>query len=123
VRDAAYLAELRERAVWRVSTAPSRGPSVVAGLTGTALAWFYDWGGGLVWIATDASGDAGAAAIRAAVKAQGGHATLVRAPEPLRAAIDVFEPLDPALMALTRGLKASFDPAGVLNPGRMYAGI
>jgi glycolate oxidase FAD binding subunit len=35
----------------------------------------------------------------------------------------VFEPQSDALMTLTRGIKASLDPAGILNPGRMYAGI
>jgi glycolate oxidase FAD binding subunit len=85
--------------------------------------WFYDWGGGLVWIATAAAGDAGAAAIRAAVRTTGGHATLVRAPAEVRAAVDVFEPLSEPLMRITAGLKTAFDPAGVLNPGRMYAGV
>ena len=53
----------------------------------------------------------------------GGHATLVRAPAETRSILDVFEPQPEALMTITRGIKASFDPAGILNPGRMYAGI
>jgi len=85
--------------------------------------WFYDWGGGLIWIATSATGDAGATAIRAAVRMVGGHATLVRAPAEVRAAVDVFEPLSEPLMRITAGLKTAFDPASVLNPGRMYAGV
>ncbi len=68
-------------------------------------------------------GDAGAAAIRAALAGRGGHATLVRAPDAVRAAVAVFEPLAPALAAVTAGLKASFDPDGLLNPGRMYGGV
>jgi glycolate oxidase FAD binding subunit len=84
---------------------------------------FYDWGGGLIWMATDPSGDAGAAVVRAAVGAFGGHATLVRAPAEVRAAVDVFEPQPEPIMRLTAGIKAAFDPAGILNPGRMYAGI
>jgi glycolate oxidase FAD binding subunit len=36
---------------------------------------------------------------------------------------DVFEPLEPSLAALARRVKESFDPKGVLNPGRMYVGI
>lgn len=123
VRDGTALAEPRQRVVWRISTAPSRGAAVVAALGPLVLGRFYDWGGGLVWIAADAAGDAGAAAIRAVLKREGGHATLVRGPEPLRAAIEVFEPLSPPIMALTRGIKAAFDPSGVLNPGRMYAGV
>jgi glycolate oxidase FAD binding subunit len=123
VRDVTLLAEPRERAVWRVSTAPTKGPAVAEVSRALAARWYYDWSGGLLWIATDASGDAGAAAIRAAVRAHGGHATLVRAPVEVRAAVDVFEPLSAPLMQLTAGIKTAFDPAGILNPGRMYAGI
>ena len=83
----------------------------------------YDWGGGLVWIALPAAGDAGAQIIRGALNAAGGHATLVRASAALRAAVDVFQPQEPALAALTKRVKESFDPKGVLNPGRMWAGV
>lgn len=125
VRDATPLAEPREAAIWRISTAPTRGPAVTAAIAAERGArWFYDWGGGLIWLATDASDDAGAAVIRAAVKAAGsGHATLVRAPETLRAAVPVFEPLPEPLMRITAGIKAAHDPAGIFNPGRMYAGV
>ena len=84
--------------------------------------WFFDGGGGLVWLATAATGDAGAATVRAAL-GSGGHATLVRAPEAVRAAVPVFEPLSEPLMRITAGLKAAHDPAGLFNPGRMYAGL
>ncbi|HEY8566837.1 MAG TPA: glycolate oxidase subunit GlcE [Beijerinckiaceae bacterium] len=124
VRDAAFLVEPRDAAVWRLSTAPTRAPALVDAIAARLDArWFYDWGGGLVWLACPATGDVGAAAIREALRPVGGHATLVRAPVEVRAAVDVFEPLDSALMRITSGIKASFDPAGVLNPGRMYAGI
>ena len=53
----------------------------------------------------------------------GALATLIRAPAEVRAAVDVSEPQGDALMRISAGVKASFDPAGVLNPGRMYAGI
>ncbi|AWB23429.1 FAD-binding protein [Methylobacterium currus] len=110
-------------AVWRVSTAPSRGPTVTAAIAAARPArWFYDWGGGLVWLATPATGDAGASDVRAALGGAG-HATLVRAPDPVRAAVPVFEPLSEPLMRITAGLKAAHDPAGLFNPGRMYAGI
>jgi glycolate oxidase FAD binding subunit len=124
VRDATAFSGLGERAVWRVSTAPMKGPDLVAQVAQEVDAqWFYDWGGGLVWIATPTVGDAGAAPIREATRALGGHAILVRAPEALRSELDVFEPQADPVMALTRGIKASFDPSGILNPGRMYAGI
>ena len=124
VRDCAPLCEPREAAVWRISVAPSQAAALVARI-GRALAerHFYDWGGGLIWLSADAAGDAGAALIRGAMRGLGGHATLLRAPAQVRAAIDVFEPLTPAVFKLTAGLKKSFDPAGILNHGRMYAGI
>jgi len=53
----------------------------------------------------------------------GGHATLVRAPAAMRAAVDVFEPQSPAVAAVSKRVKESFDPKGVLNPGRMWAGV
>jgi glycolate oxidase FAD binding subunit len=124
VRDATLLAEPRERAVWRISTAPTKGPDVAAQVAHTLDArWYYDWSGGLLWIAADAAGDAGAAAIRAATRQHGGHGTLVRAPAEVRAVVDMFEPLSAPLMQLTAGIKTAFDPAGIFNPGRMYAGV
>ena len=112
------------RALWRISTASTRGPVLVAQITRTLEArYFYDWGGGLIWLATDDAGDAGAQIIRAATAAFGGHATLVRASTETRASVDVFEPLAAATMTLTKGIKAAFDPQAILNPGRMYAGV
>ena len=125
VRDVApFAAELSREAVWRVSTAPTKG-HVFTALVARRLEcrWFYDWGGGLVWLACRPEGDAGAAAIRAALAETGGHATLIRAPAEIRAAVDVFQPLSEPLRRLTAGIKASLDPAGVFSPGRMYAGI
>jgi glycolate oxidase FAD binding subunit len=123
VRDVIPLCEPRDRAVWRISVKPTDGPKLVEAVREVAQAWFYDWGGGLVWLATAPEGDAGAATIRAAVKQLGGHATLMRAPEDMRAVVDVFEPQSEAVMRLTRNLKQAFDPKGILNPGRMYAGV
>jgi len=124
VRDATPLAEPRDAALWRISTAPTHGPAVAAAVAAERDArWFFDWGGGLIWLATGAQGDAGADAVRKAVRAQGGHATLVRAPDAVRAAVPVFEPLAEPLMRLTAGIKVAHDPNGLLNPGRMYAGL
>ncbi|KQP73280.1 2-hydroxy-acid oxidase [Methylobacterium sp. Leaf113] len=124
IRDVVALSEPREAAIWRIATAPTHAPAVTAAIASRREArWFYDWGGGLIWLATDAAGDAGAEIVRAAVRAEGGHATLVRAPEAVRAAVAVFEPLSEALMRITAGIKAAHDPQGLFNPGRMYAGL
>ncbi|MBX9824790.1 MAG: FAD-binding protein [Xanthobacteraceae bacterium] len=108
--------------LWRVSTAPSRGHEF-AGLLPGGARWFADWAGGLIWAALPPSDDAGAAAIRSASSKVGGHATLIRAPAAVRAAVDVFEPQHGALAGVSKRVKESFDPKGVLNPGRMWAGV
>jgi glycolate oxidase FAD binding subunit len=114
--------------LWRISTAPARGAEVATIIGEAAGAeLLFDWAGGLVWVAPAPTDEAGAALIRRAVAATGGHATLIRAPAAVRAAIEVFEPQglspDSGLAALTKRVKASFDPNGVLNPGRMWAGV
>jgi glycolate oxidase FAD binding subunit len=114
-------AEGRARPLWRISTAPGRGHEIAARMTPAAQI-FYDWGGGLVWVAMPFADEPDARAIRAAVAEFGGHATLVRASAAVRAAVDVFEPQQ-AVAALTKRVKESFDPRGVLNPGRMWAGV
>jgi glycolate oxidase FAD binding subunit len=126
VRDAMpFAAETgAARPLWRISTIPARGAALggqIVSATGAEI--FYDWAGGLLWLQLDPADDAGAAAIRRATADHGGHATLIRAPTAARAAVDVFEPQDPGLAALTKRVKDSFDPKGILNPGRMWAGV
>jgi glycolate oxidase FAD binding subunit len=112
------------RDVWRISTAPARGAEIGRALTGQAGAeLLYDWAGGLVWAALPPSDDARSDLVRSVVAAVGGHATLIRAPAAVRAVVDVFAPEAQALAALTRRVRESFDPRGVLNPGRMWAGV
>ena len=69
-----------------------------------------DWGGGLIWYA----GPGGADAVRRA--AASGHATLVRG-----GAADgpVFQPQAPAVAGLAAAMRRTFDPAGILNPGKL----
>lgn len=127
IRDAipfAATTDTAERPLWRISTAPTKGPEVARRIAASAGGQFlYDWAGGLVWAELPATDDAGAPVVRAAVAAAGGHATLVRAPAAIRAMVDVFDPQDRMILALSQRIKENFDPKGVLNPGRMYAGV
>jgi len=117
VRDARFFVG-DPRPLWRLSLAPTDGPKAISRIVRALQGeWFYDWGGGLVWLAIPISSDAGAHIIRGAI--EGGHATLVRADAAVRAAVPVFQPQPGPLAALTRRVKESFDPKGVLNPGRM----
>ncbi len=117
-----------EAQVWRLSVPPMEGAGVVSALAGGSSQdmggrVFYDWGGGLVWLAQDAEPDAGVERVRDAVAKAGGHATLVRAQPDVRARVPVFEPQSGALAQLTARVKEGFDPYAILNPGRMYEGV
>jgi len=120
VRGVAYFTG-DDRQVWRLSVPPTNG-AAAAGI-GRRLGGeaFYDWAGGQVWIAIDARPDAYHEAMRDAVAASGGHATLVRAADEVRAAVPVFQPQPAALAALSERLRAQMDPKAVLSPGRMTA--
>ena len=123
IRDVRAFAD-DGRPLWRLSVPPASGAAAAARVAEAAdVRALFDWGGGLLWLAVDGAPDAGEVPVRAAAMAVGGHATLVRADAPTRAARAVFQPQATGLAALTARIKRAFDPAGVLNPGRMYAGV
>ena len=127
IGEAAPLAGLAGRAVWRISVAPARGVELGQTMSRVLDAvWFLDWGGGLLWLAVPEATDAGAEAIRTAIRGPEGrgtgHATLVKGSPALRGSIAVFEPQPAPLAALSRRVKDGFDPAHILNPGRMVEG-
>ena len=125
VRDAAAFAGA-ETVLWRLSVPPSAGATVVRrileAVDGQA---FYDWAGGLIWLALapQPDGQGHDVAVRDAVGESGGHATLLRAPDAVRAAVPVFQPQPAPMAALTARIKDGFDPRRILNPGRMYPGV
>jgi len=107
VRDVAAFAG-QDGDVWRLSVKPSDAAGLVAKMDAKAVQ--YDWGGGLVWAMTDSGCD-----LRAAIGPFDGHATLIRG----TADLPTFQPEAPALAAITNGIRAKFDPRGILNPGIM----
>ena len=93
-------------ALWRASvpdtaTPLNLGPTLV------------EWHGAQRWIkATPAD----APVVREAAARAGGHATLFRGGD---GSVPVFTPLPEPLARIHAQLKREFDPAGILNPGRM----
>jgi glycolate oxidase FAD binding subunit len=117
--DARHWQNLREQRLhhfdtdlplWRLSVPPATPPLTLPGET------LMDWGGALRWLCSDAPAEI----IRAAAGAAGGHAVLYRNGDRRG---EIYHPLTPALLALHQRLKASFDPKGILNRGRMYADL
>ena len=124
VRDARWLAEPRNEAIWRVSVPADRAPDFIAAVSAKRpIRPLLDWGGGLIWLATSSATLAGSDLIRAETAKARGHAMLVRASEGTRGMAGVFEPQPEAVMRLSDGIKKSFDPDRVFNPGRLYAGM
>lgn len=113
-----------EDAVWRISTTPRnayQSARQIKKLVDANVS--YDWAGGLLWVTARGVSDMGASDIRRVVAQAGGYANLIRAGVGASPEVSPFHPLDPAHMALTKGVKSLFDPNQVLNPGRMYDGV
>ncbi len=121
VRDVEPLNATPDEIVWKISCPPTEGPAILGRIKAQrhTVRAFYDWSGGLIWLALPPSADADHTIVRGALGATGGHATLIRAPEAVRAAVPVFQPQSAALVALAARVKESFDPKGLFNPGRM----
>lgn len=74
-----------------------------------------EWGGAQRWL----QGEQDLAQLRELVESHGGTVCAYRGHDDG----DIFHPLKPAILKLQRSLKSSFDPAGIFNCGRIYAGL
>ena len=98
--------------LWRLSV-PQTTPAL-----DLPYAQLIEWHGALRWLWAPA---AAATHLRQAAQQAGGHATLFRRAAGASPELPVFTPLAPVQLRIQRELKKQFDPAGVFNPGRMYA--
>ena len=119
--SAAALFATTAHDVWRVGVPPSEAARAAESI-GTEL-WYGDLAGGVLWFGFEPDNAASIAKLRAAVARANGHATLVRAGLPTRKRVAVFPQETPERAALTKGIKAAFDPLSLFNPGRMYEGV
>ena len=124
IADGVFFAEAGDvDQVWRLSLPPAAaaavGGALLAELGGRI---YYDWGGGLMWLAIEPRPGAAHEAVRAALGGAG-HATLMRAAPEVRRTVQIFQPQPPPLAALSCRIKQGFDPKGILNPGRLVADL
>ena len=106
LRDQRAAFFLSAEPLWRLSVPPTSPPLQLA------MPQWIEWGGGLRWHC----GPAEVSTLRTKIAAAGGHVTLFRNGDK---SAGVFHPLQPALEKIHRHLKAAFDPANILNRGRM----
>jgi glycolate oxidase FAD binding subunit len=99
---------------WDVHIAPRHASRLIDALTALAIDWSMDWGGGRIWIGTDATCDG----VRQAAAQLGGEARLVQAPAEMRARIGAFHPRPPGVARLEQRVRRAFDPADVFVTGR-----
>lgn len=99
----------RDGRLWRISVAPMSDP------IGQDLDILLDWGGAQRWLKSDES----PGTIRAWAARAGGHAECYSCDE----TVDTYHPLEDTSLSLHRRFKDALDPAGILNPGRMYPGL
>ncbi len=108
--------------LWRLTVAPAAAAVTLQRLGeavgGPPQHWFADWAGGLIWALLPEQAEP-----HSVLALLGGHARLVRSAAPPPETLRCFPPLSPPLRGLHENLKRAFDPAGVLNPGRMYQGL
>ena len=124
IRSLSFLSANFEGPLWRITTAPSKAALIVRALS----AFFevnaaYEWSGGLLWLELPPSSDASVTEVRRVLAEFEADSMLMRAPKAVRSSIEVFHPLPFTKMKIVQALKNAFDPAGILNPGRMYAGV
>jgi glycolate oxidase FAD binding subunit len=115
VRDQTHAYFASARPLWRLSL-----PATVAGAAlEQADRVAFEWNGTQAWL-----GGVEREAIDLIARTTGGHATLFRRDDATEGVTgEVFSPLPAPLLALHRAVKRVFDPAGILNPGRMYADL
>ncbi|GEO00825.1 2-hydroxy-acid oxidase [Novosphingobium sediminis] len=98
---------------WDVHLPPRAAPALIAALPEGAD-WAMDWGGGRVWVCSDAEDDA----VRQIAAGLGGEARLIAAPAAMRARVSAFQPRAKGVAALEARVRRAFDPKGVFVTGR-----
>ncbi|MEH6630229.1 MAG: FAD-binding protein [Halopseudomonas aestusnigri] len=145
LRDGAPLAGNPDHSVWRISVPPKSGSAYIESLNlenlrgGDGARYFYDWGGGLIWLSLP--GGDNATLLRSnlnnsALEHITGHATLLTSPlgvsggaSPEGASVNWSDqdvpnhPLGTGEHLLMCRVKENFDPKAILNPGRMFSDL
>ena len=83
--------------------------------------YFLDWGGNIAWCSLSNQQDLDK--MRIFCLKHDGHLTVLRADDNFRKSEEFLTNSNSSLRILSKKLKESFDPKGILNPNKMYSGI
>jgi glycolate oxidase FAD binding subunit len=121
IRDLAHFRGETDRVLWLLSTPPAQSALVIARLSACFpdLRYSLDWGGGRIWLSHSVTGHSRAVSDVHSSLAEGGHATLLRAPKVLRQGDHVFMPEVP--LPVLQRVRAAFDPLRIFNRGRLHS--
>jgi len=117
IRDLSAFSADQKSCLWRMLAPVGDAAKLACSIGGEAL---YDWGGNEVFVrASYEDVLSQAQRLRDRAVRAGGVADLFRAAKALRLDVGAFQPKSEALASLSARIKAMFDPAGLLNPGRL----
>ena len=107
------------QALWRFSLPPAAAYPELEG------EWMTEWAGAQRWLKSEARSQKEVQHLFDSAKALGGHLSYYKSPVSTSVSdgnlpFPNFSSLSPALMKYHIRLKQAFDPAGILNSGRLY---
>ena len=111
-----------DKSLLRAVVPPSEMTNLISRLRLFHANYFFDWGGGLVWLELDYLSSEKIDQIRKRVVDVGGYLTVIKSKQNLKDSTEVFT-VDPIEFRISQNIKKSFDPKRIFNPGKMYRGI
>lgn len=122
IRDVAVLEDAQTwPVILRISLPPAGAAPILEMFEGeTRCNWMADQAGGWLWVGMDAPAAQRLVPKIRATLAGSGSAVLFRAPAELKQHLGVLSPEAGQRAVLMQRVKQSFDPQGILNPGRLF---
>ena len=107
--------------IFRIVIPPSECTKLIYELP-KQFKYFLDWGGAVIWMEACKLSEQKFNSIRKRVINHGGYVSMIKNSDFLPYVEDVFT-INSARFNISQNVKKSFDPKGILNPGKMYTGI
>jgi len=110
-----------KNSIIRIVVPPSESANLIYQFS-NRFKYYLDWGGALMWLEAFELSEQMFESIRKKVVRAGGYVTMIKNSDYLPYVEDIFT-INRERFNLSQNIKKSFDPKGILNPGKMYTGI